>query len=194
MYAGSIGRTMQLDLSAWGPLATVVWNWLAVLLLWAHVFRVEKLGWSSLRLTRPTERDLSVAGWLGGASVLWHWIAARWAVPQASQSDGDATLMALAPLAALVLVLTTSFTEEVLWRGYVVERLSAWVNPLVAATVGLTVFALPHVHFFGWTWLVTGLPGAICLYVLLLWRRNLWACILAHLVGNVPVAIAALLS
>lgn len=185
------------DLSGWGPPAVIVWNWLAVALLLVFVVGIEQLGPSSLRLVRPTEADLNWAGWLGGAAVLWHWIAATWIVPgsdvaSGSSESGSAELVALGPLLALALVITVSITEEILWRGYVVERLGAWIGPLPAATIGLGIFVAGHVPFFGPTWLVTVLPGAVLLYVLLLWRRNLYACMLAHFIGNVPIVFVAL--
>ena len=103
-----------------------------------------------------------------------------------------ATVKAAIASSALALVLTTAVTEEILWRGYVVERLGAWIGPVVAAAIGLTVFTLGHVTFFGAGWLVSVLPGAAATYALLLWRRNLYACMLCHAIGNVPIVAVAL--
>lgn len=179
----------------WGPPGVLVWNWLAVGLLALYVWKVEGLGASSLRLVRPTEKDLEWAGWLGGAAVAWHWLSSQFlpASTAPPEGGGGEALIALGPLLALAMVLTVSFTEEVLWRGYVVERLGAWIGPIVAAVIGLTIFAAGHVPFFGTGWLISALPGAVLLYVLLLWRRNLWACILCHLIGDIPVFVMALL-
>lgn len=188
--------------SAWtsptgGPAATLVWNWLAVALLAGYVWRVERLGPDSLRLVRPSEKDLEWGGYLGGAAVLWHWLSSRLLPASATESEavgGQETLVALGPLLAFALVVTTAFTEEILWRGYAVERAAAWIGPVVASLIGLAVFVVPHVTFFGAGWLVTNLPGAVAVYVLLLWRRNLWACILCHAVTNIPLVVAALIT
>lgn len=197
LWAPSLARPAGVDLSGWGPPAVMVWNWIAVALLLAYVFRVERLDMASLRLVRPTEKDLSWAGWLGGAAVLWHWAMAKWVVPQSDPVDGppdsgSAALVALGPLVALALVVTVSITEEILWRGYVVERLGAWIGLVPAAVIGFIVFAAGHVPFFGASWLLTGAPGAALLYVLLLWRRNLWACMLFHAIGDIPIVVVAL--
>lgn len=176
----------------WGPAGVIVWNWLAVALLALYVWRVERLGQASLRLVRPTERDLEWAGWIGGAAVLWHWAGAQFLTVPPGSSTGGETLVTLGPAVALALVLTTAVTEEILWRGYVVERLGAWIGPVVAAAIGLTVFTLGHVTFFGAGWLVSVLPGAAATYALLLWRRNLYACMLCHAIGNVPIVAVAL--
>lgn len=188
----------------WGPANVLVWNWLAVAALLAYVAWVERLPLASLRLTRPTEKDIEWGCYLGAAGALWHWATAsalsRWAggavdtVAPGGMTEGAQQLVALGPLVLAALVVTAAVTEEVLWRGYAVERLAAWLPPLAVTALGLAVFAAPHVAYFGPTWLVTNLPGAAVLYALLLWRRNLWACIAAHLVGNAPILVVALTS
>lgn len=194
VYLPWLLRQVGVDLG-WGPAGVLVWNWLAVALLALHVWRVERLDAASLRLVRPTRRDIEWAGWLGGAAVGWNWLSTQLlpATP-APEGGGADALVALGPLLALGLVLATAVTEEVLWRGYVVERLGAWTGPLVAAGVGLAIFTATHLPFFGAGWLVSVLPGAVLLYVLLLWRRNLWACMLCHLIGNLPIFLVALLA
>lgn len=180
------------DLGSWGPPAVMVWNWAAVACLVIFVTRVERLGWSSLRLVRPTERDIEWAGYLGGLALGWQWLASALLPANGDEAGGAEQLFALGPAIALALVVTTAVTEEILWRGYVVERLAAWVGPALAATVGLAVFSVSHVAFFGADWLVTNLPGAVALYVLLLWRRNLWAAIFCHFILNIPIVFVAL--
>jgi uncharacterized protein len=180
------------DPGSWGPTGVIVWNWLAVAFLLVFVTRIERLGMGSLRLVRPTERDLEWAGYLGGLALGWQWLATTLIPSNGEQAGGAEQLFALGPAVALGLVLTTAMTEEILWRGYVVERLAAWVGPVAAATFGLAVFSVSHVSFFGASWLVTNLPGAAALYVLLLWRRNLWAAIACHLILNIPIVFVSL--
>lgn len=196
VYLPTVLRPVGLSLSHWGPPAVIIWNWLAVGLLGLYVLRIERLPVASLRLTRPSEKDLEWAGYLGGVALLWHWLSAR-ALPAGLDAQGLAaqeTLVAPGPLVALLLVATVAFTEEFLWRGYVVERLGAWIGPIVAAVIGLAVFAASHLPFSGTGWLITGLPGAVLLYVLLLWRRNLWAVILCHLLMDAPIVVLALVA
>ncbi|MDN5570282.1 MAG: CPBP family intramembrane metalloprotease [Propionibacteriaceae bacterium] len=194
-YLPSLLRLAGGDIPAWGPAGVLLWNWLAVGLLALHVGALERLDAASLRLAKPTTKDVEWALYLGGAANLWHWgTAALLPESMTGQANaGQTTVVALGPLLALALVLTTSVTEEVLWRGYVVERLGAWIGPLAAAAAGMTIFALGHLSFFGWTWLLTNLPGAIALYALLLWRRNLWSCIICHAVLNMPIVVLTLL-
>lgn len=181
-------RTLAIPIPDGSPAMALLWNWVAVGLLALHMGLVERRGPASLRLVRPSERDLEWAGYLGGAVVLWHWLMSL-VLPT---SNGEARLVALGPGVILALVLTSAITEEVLWRGYVVERVGAWIGLVPAGLLGLTVFAVPHVTFFGPWWLLTTLPAAAVLYLLLIWRRNLWACMLAHFIGNVPVLVVTL--
>lgn len=184
MWLPLASRALGIPIPAGNPGMALLWNWLAVGLLALHVCVVERRGPASLRLVRPSERDLEWAGYLGGAAVLWHWLTSLLLPP----SVGEERLVALGPMVILALVLTSAISEEVLWRGYV----GAWIGLVPAGLLGLAVFAVPHVSFFGPSWLLTTLPGAAVLYLLLIWRRNLWACMLAHLIGNVPVLLVTL--
>jgi uncharacterized protein len=189
---GLARRLGVVDPGTWGPPSVIVWNWAAVAFLIVFVRQVERLGWSSLRLVRPTERDIEWAGYLGGLALGWQWLATTLIPSNGGEGGGAEQLFALGPAIALALVVTTAMTEEILWRGYVVERLAAWVGPVLAATFGLAVFSVSHVTFFGASWLVTNMPGAFALYVVLLWRRNLWAAIFCHFILNIPIVFVSL--
>ena len=97
------------------------------------------------------------------------------------------------PLPVLVaLILTTATTEEILYKGYPIERLrelTGRVWPGVAVSFG--VFVLPHLTFFGPQWLLYNGVNAVLNYALYLWRRNLWACMTMHLIGNALILIPA---
>lgn len=195
LYLPTVLRaTVGIDLSGWGPPAVIVWNWLAVGLLTLHVRYVEKLRLDSLLLRPPTEKELEWAGWLGGGILLLHWLPSL-VLPTDTTGQLQTTEDALAspgPIVALLLVVTVAFTEEFLWRGYVVERLGAWIGGIPAAALSLAIFVAGHLPFFGPGWLLTGLPGAVIFYALLLWRRNLWACILFHFIVDIPIVFVAL--
>ncbi|WP_191680763.1 type II CAAX endopeptidase family protein [Janibacter melonis] len=190
-YLPTLARLVGVEIPLPGPSRVIVWNWLAVTALLLYVVRVERLDLASLRLVRPTEQDLSWAGYLGGAALAWQWVVSLLLPPDAQAAGAEGEIVRLGVGLSLALVVTVAITEEVLWRGYVVERLGARVDPRLAAAVGLAVFALPHVVHFGPTWLVTGLPGAAVLYALLLWRRSLWACVLCHAILDIPVVVLA---
>jgi membrane protease YdiL (CAAX protease family) len=76
---------------------------------------------------------------------------------------------------------TAGFTEEVLFRGYAIERTteltgSRWLGALLP----VLVFGAAHAPFWGLGHaIVAGLTG-LWLTLLYLWRRNLWTNITAH--------------
>ena len=71
--------------------------------------------------------------------------------------------------------------EEILYRGYAIERLTALIGRRwVAAVLALAAFALAHVPFWGWAGIATPLLGGAFFTAIYLWRRDLVACIVAH--------------
>lgn len=87
--------------------------------------------------------------------------------------------------------------EEILYRGYAIERLTAVIgHRWIAAVLAVIAFALAHVPFWGWAGIATPLLGGTFFTLIYLWRRDLIACIVAHsvidLIGIVIVpALAA---
>jgi uncharacterized protein len=100
-------------------------------------------------------------------------------------AQGVARVAAL-PFGLLVaLVFTAAITEEVLFRGYPIERLSAITGSVWwGAIISFIVFVSLHLPFWGlggaiqigaWSLVVTGL------YV---WRRSLASCVTMHLLND----------
>lgn len=50
--------------------------------------------------------------------------------------------------------------------------------------ISIVLFALPHVRLFGPEWFLYQGVSVVLLYVLYVWRRNLWACMLMHFLGD----------
>jgi uncharacterized protein len=82
-------------------------------------------------------------------------------------------------------IATAGITEEILFRGYLLERLGRLAGRGAVGVLGsLVAFGLVHlpawgpgasIHITTWAAVVTGL------YV---WRRNLVACMLVHLLND----------
>jgi membrane protease YdiL (CAAX protease family) len=78
-------------------------------------------------------------------------------------------------------VVRAGVSEEVLFRGYAIERLHELTgNRRLAAVISGVLFAWAHVGPWGWGHLLLAGYGAILLTALYFWRGNLWANILAH--------------
>lgn len=174
-----------------GPPSVLLWNWLAVAVLLVFILAVERRGLESISLRRPSSKDIQ-------------WACLFWAISTVVSgglhqllppppSTGLDTVLQLSLPVIVALILTTAITEEILFRGYSIERLRELTGQLsLAVAISFGLFVLPHVVFFGPQWLLYHGLGVVLLYVLYLWRRNLWACMMMHLLGNALLLIPAL--
>lgn len=90
---------------------------------------------------------------------------------------------------------TGSFTEEVLFRSYPIERLTQLTGRRWLASL-ITVFAFTVLHLLGWDWihvLTVVLPGGIMLTLFYLWRRSLALNVMIHAIMNAPLLLLPLL-
>lgn len=188
---------IDLRLGLTGPLAGDPWKWLGAALLVAVVLGVERLGLGSLLLRRPTGRDVEWVGYAFGAFMAWSWLIGMLA-PQ-EDNDGIATIARLGVAGVLALIVTAAVTEEIVYRGFLAERLGAlfgaspWARP-AGAVLSLAVFVAPHLTFFGPSWLLHQFPGALAVAAIALFRRNLPAAMLLHLLINLPILIPTVLA
>jgi membrane protease YdiL (CAAX protease family) len=82
-----------------------------------------------------------------------------------------------------ITVIRAAVGEEVLFRGYAIERLQRLTGSArLAGIISCVIFTILHVGYWGWGHiLIAGFAGAL-LTILYIWRRNLWANILAHFI------------
>jgi membrane protease YdiL (CAAX protease family) len=76
-------------------------------------------------------------------------------------------------------------SEETILRGYAIERLqeitkSTWIGASIAYALDLLV----HVPAWGVAGSISRAPALFVFVCLYLWRRNLAACILAHVLAD----------
>lgn len=91
------------------------------------------------------------------------------------------------PLALMVTVgIGNGFSEEIIARGYAIERLTPWLGrTLFAATVALVGDVLLHVPGWGWWGALVIAPGQLVFVLAYLWRRQLNPLIIAHIFDDV---------
>jgi membrane protease YdiL (CAAX protease family) len=160
----------------------VVWTLaiavLAIVLFW------ERRPLSSIGFIHPTWRDFA-AGAAVMAGLIAVALAAAAAIAAAGfpvNNDDQARLVIGLPIWLQVLVVVSAgFTEEILFRGYAVERTTELTGRRwLGALVPVIVFGAIHAPFWGVAHaVVAGLEGLL-LTVVYLWRRNLWTNITAH--------------
>lgn len=173
-----------------GPISGDPWKWIGVGLLLAIVFGVERLGLASLLIRRPSWADIEWALYIFGGAMAWAWLADMIA-PQTGNAGIDVVL-GLGVLGILILTVTAAVTEEIVYRGFLAERLGAlfgarrWA-PWVGAGLSLAVFVAPHLAFFGPSWLLHQFPTALAIAVIAVVRRNLVIAMLVHLLTNLPI-------
>jgi len=100
-------------------------------------------------------------------------------------TEGTTRLASLPLGSRIAIVLTAGIAEEIMFRGYAIERLATLTGSIaVGAAIAYLVFVALHLSFWGpggtiqigvWSVLVTAL------YVL---QRNLWPCILMHVLND----------
>lgn len=189
-YLNPLARLLGIHIGTEGPASIIVWNWLAVIVLVAIVLLVERRSLSSILIKRPNGKDIETALFYWGIAMAWSWLAMTLLPPE--QDTGTASLVALSIPVLLAMILTAAITEEILFRGYPIERINEltsniWIGPLVS----FTIFLIPHLTFFGPGWLLYHGGGTVMIYALYLRRRNLVACMLLHLLVNLPILIPA---
>lgn len=162
----------------------VICEWLSVAILAAIVVRWERVPFfSTVGLTRPKLRDVVIVAWLAFlAAVICIVLALNHLTVDGHGSIiGQVSAVPL-PLRVL-LVFTAGVCEEILFRGYALERLKAFMgnNIWLAALVGTVLFTLAHIPRYG---LSAGLAGVFLVGAILsaiyVWRRNLAGCIALH--------------
>jgi membrane protease YdiL (CAAX protease family) len=162
------------------------------LVIWI-VIRWERLPVSSIGLRRPTAMTLANAVLLFASLQALPLITTP-LLDLLGTGGVEAGLQKLARLPLwfrVVVGLTGGVIEELLYRGYLVERLaSATGRRWLGATLAAVVFGLAHSSAWGIGFaLGADLPFGIVMTLFYLWRRDLIANMLAHSAGLVIAMI-----
>lgn len=188
MWLPRVCRELGIDPGFEGPATSIVWNVLAVSLLLGYVLFIERRTLASLGFRRPQGRDLEWALYLFGFYMAWQWVVLTFWPP--AEDTGTESITSLPVAAVAGMIVSAAVCEEILFRGYPIERLSELTRrPWIAYAVTVPLFIAPHIAFFGPQWLWTSGLGAVAVFVLYARTRNLPACMLLHLCINLPILI-----
>ncbi len=193
---GTWGRAYSGLGKLWG--AEVFW-WVAVLVILAYVLFAERRPLSSIGFRRPRGWDI---GWgvifavvmIVGSGVIFAVI-----LPALHLQPNQAVVASIVSTPVwlrVAMVTRAAVCEEILFRGYPLQRLTEWTGSVWPA--GLITWALfTYAHLAGWGaahLIMAGFAGAM-LTALYMWRRNIWINILAHwLVDAVSFLVIPLLA
>jgi membrane protease YdiL (CAAX protease family) len=173
-------------------LSAQVWRelifWGLTLVLLAYVLLVERRPLSSIGLKRPNWKTaafgaLGALVMVGGMAFIY--LVIYPALGLSPSEPGMAAVTALPFWLRVMIVVRAGVFEEMYFRGFAIERLtdilgSRWG----AAAISLVAFTLEHLGYWGWAHLMIAGFGGIILTGLYLWRRDLGANIVAHLLTD----------
>jgi membrane protease YdiL (CAAX protease family) len=168
-------------------LANSLVSWLVVGVLLVIVLYWEGRRLTSIGLRMPSRREAAVGIGAGLGGVVLGLVAIGIAVAtlQFEQPETLSVISRLSLPVQVTIVATAVITEEILWRGYPIERLTeltgnVWIGAAVSGAVFLAV------HYPAWG-LVGAIPQAVFTFVIVgvyVWSRNVVACMLTHGVIN----------
>jgi uncharacterized protein len=149
----------------------------------AFVVLVERRSLSSIGLVRSRWSTvlygiLAAVVALAGMALLFYVVLPRLGSDLATKFAAiTATPFAL----RVEVVVRAAVFEELLYRGFMIERLTEILRVRwIAALVSLVAFVAAHLSFWGWGSLLTAGWGGLVLTALYLWRRDLASNMLAH--------------
>ena len=172
-------RTMLFyQLAMWAFLAAVLWIVLAV----------ERRPLASIGLRPPGVRSIA-SGLALAAVIMWVltplnvWLLGKLGL--AGFEEGIATAGRMPPWLLAFAVLTAGVVEEVLYRGYPLERIAEWTGSAVlAGAITVIVFALVHWPTWGAGPVLTFVISGAFVTGYYVWQRDLTATIVAHVVTD----------
>jgi tetratricopeptide (TPR) repeat protein len=163
----------------------------------AFVLFVEQKPLSSVGLKRPTFSDV----WLGLALFAvvectgpLMAFASYLVTGERHLAAVSRDLMYRVPLSiAIVTALTNGVVEELVARGFAIERLKIMTrSTLAAAIIALFADLALHLPFWGYRYAIVIAPMQLAFVLTYLWRRSLAPCIVAHILNDAaPQAMMA---
>jgi membrane protease YdiL (CAAX protease family) len=174
--------------------AALVLRWVAVAALLAFVLGIERLPLRSVGIRKPKWAELL---WSAGAGMLSAIVGiGLYLLVQGFQPDVETEAGQLAStlstLGKIHLIFNAAIVEELFFRGFLIERVSAVTHRVwIGGIISFVLFVASHIHGSGVTESLTIVAtGTLVLVLLYLWRRNLFTCIGAHFVGNTPLLLS----
>jgi membrane protease YdiL (CAAX protease family) len=158
----------------------LVTHWVTLAGLAAVIVLWERMSPASIGL-RPLRWGTIPAGLLAGVAITFLSSAFVSALRFSSDAHYAAYLQSLPFILRLALVVTAGIFEEVLYRGYAIERLTTILrSQWAAALVTVALFILAHLPVIGFAHLLPVAVVSVLITLLYLWRRDLILNMVAH--------------
>jgi CAAX protease family protein len=163
----------------------MVFEWIVAIAIVAIVLFWERLPLRSVGFRAPGWRDLGamILTVVGVVAVGGSFVVMTHSTDPGRLAGASPAQIASVPLALrIALFLTAGFCEELMFRGYAIERLAMFTGKLwLGGLAGAILFTAAHLARYGFSLALTGvfIIGAF-LTGLYLWRRNIWLCAIIH--------------
>lgn len=161
--------------------------WAIALFLIMLVLFWERKPLSSIGIRKLNRKDVlgAIVGFLLGGVIIMGTMPIVERTGLGSTEEGVRYLSQFSVGLRMFMVLTAAVTEEIRYRGYLIERLNMLTNRIGLSTLlSYLLFVALHFYFWGIGGMLQIGLGSIVLYGLYRWRRNLLACILMHTLNN----------
>lgn len=170
----------------------MMWVVLALALA-CHVIG-DRLPLSAVGLVRPRLRSILVGLAIGASVYAGLYAVALTLMKFGLFNAGEGALVVTTwPLwLRLFALVTAGLVEEALYRGFAIERIAALTGSRgLAALIALAGFVAAHLPFWGLGAVATPIVGGGFFTLVYLWRRDLVACMVAHIaVDSVGLLLA----
>ena len=162
--------------------------WALTLVLAAYVLLVERRSISSIGFYRPTWKSV-VFGALGAlvmvGGMAFIYLVIFPALGLSPDEPGTAAVKAFPFWFRVLIIARAAVFEEMFFRGFMIERLTEILRSRWgAAALSFAAFTLLHLGYWGWAHLLIAGFGGIVLTALYLWRRDLSANMIGHLLTD----------
>jgi uncharacterized protein len=164
------------------------WSLLALLLL--YIALVERRPFSSIGIRRPRIRTL-VAGLAFAAVLIFvvgyisNAIIVAFELDTTAGSEAAQAIDSTPVWYRVLLIARGSIAEEVVFRGYLIERVRELTGSRVLAVfASVALFSLAHLHYWGWVPLIFVSLAGIVAALQYLWLRDLVGNIITHYVTD----------
>ena len=163
-------------------LEAIWWAIAAALITWILV--VERSPLSSIGIRRPTWQTLGgamIGIVVGMATVMLSYALILPSLGLEMNRGATSSITSLPIIMQLAMFIRAGVVEEILFRGYPIERLQELTgSKWIAALVPGVVFIGGHFAFWGAAQLIVVTLGTLVMTLLYLWRRDLVSCMIAH--------------
>lgn len=162
--------------------------WILVAVMLVYVVFVERMPLASIGLKKPTWMSLVwgiVAGLtlFAGAGLIYAIVFP--ALHLELDQKAAAGIVETPFVYRLALVTRAAVAEEILYRGYPIERIKELTgSPVLAAVISWGMFTYAHLGYWGWAQLLIAGFGGLVLTIMYLWRRDLASNMIAHFISD----------